>query len=44
MGTSVWVPVDIQPGSLAMLCYFPDIADGMPHAFHGMYTIVEVAE
>jgi len=41
-GTSVWLPVDLAAGNLIMLCYFPDMADGMPHAYHGMYSIVEV--
>lgn len=40
--TSVWLPVDLAAGNLIMLCYFPDMADGMPHASHGMYSIVEV--
>ncbi|HEV2074184.1 MAG TPA: hypothetical protein VGR29_11150 [Thermomicrobiales bacterium] len=44
MGTSQWIVADIQPGTLIMICFFPDIEDGMPHAFYGMYTIVEVAE
>lgn len=43
-GTSQWIVADLQPGTLIMLCFFPDMADGMPHAYHGMYTIVEVAE
>lgn len=42
-GTSQWVYVpDMPAGPLVMLCFFPDIQDGMPHALHGMYTIVEV--
>lgn len=44
MGTSLWVYVpDVQAGSMVLLCFFPDLADGMPHAFHGMYAIVEVS-
>ncbi len=43
-GTSQWIVADIQPGTLIMICFFPDIQDGMPHAFYGMYTIVEVGE
>lgn len=42
-GTSIWVPVDLTAGYLAMFCFFPDIADGMPHAYHGMYKVLEVA-
>lgn len=43
-GTSQWVVADVQPGSLIMLCFFPDIADGLPHVYHGMVDIVEVAD
>ena len=43
-GTTTWVPVDLEAGSYAMLCFFPDIADGMPHAAKGMYAVVEVRE
>lgn len=43
-GTSIWTPVDLEPGTYGLVCFFPDIADGMPHAYHGMYTIVEVGE
>lgn len=44
MGTAVWLPVDLSAGSHLIACFFPDMADGMPHAYHGMYTVVEVAE
>lgn len=43
-GTTQWIVADIQPGTLIMICFFPDIEDGLPHAFHGMYTILEVPE
>jgi hypothetical protein len=43
-GTSQWIVADVQPGNLLLICFFPDISDGLPHAFHGMYNIVEVAE
>jgi hypothetical protein len=42
-GTSTWVPVDLEPGKYVLVCFFPDISDGMPHAYHGMYAVVEVA-
>lgn len=41
--TSQWVTVDLEPGRYLLICFFPDAADGMPHAYHGMYSIVEVA-
>jgi hypothetical protein len=43
-GTAVWLPVTFEAGTYAMACFFPDITDGMPHAYKGMYTVVEVAE
>lgn len=44
LGTSQWAEITLEPGTLLMLCFFPDMGDGMPHAFHGMYTIVEIGE
>jgi hypothetical protein len=43
-GTSQWVEANLEPGTHILICFFPDLGDGMPHAFHGMYTIVEVSE
>ncbi len=43
-GTSIWIPVDLQPGTYGLVCFFPDIADGMPHAYKGMYTLLNVSE
>jgi hypothetical protein len=42
--TSIWVVADLSPGPLALVCFFPDMADGMPHAYHGMYSLVEIPE
>lgn len=42
--TDIWVPMNLEPGTYLMICFFPDIDDGLPHAYHGMYTIVEVSE
>ncbi len=43
-GTSVWIAVDLEPGTQVLLCFFPDMADGMPHAFKGMYALIEIEE
>ena len=43
-GTAVWVPFNLEAGTYLMGCFFPDIADGMPHTEKGMYTVVEVGE
>lgn len=42
-GTTQWLAVDLQPGTYVMVCFFPDQADMLPHAYHGMYAVVEVA-
>jgi hypothetical protein len=42
-GTSIRITVDVPPGTNGMICFFPDLGDGLPHAFHGMFTVVEVA-
>lgn len=43
-GTSQWIEVkDIQAGTHLLICFFPDMNDGMPHADHGMYSIVEIS-
>lgn len=43
-GTEMWIAVDLEPGTHVLLCFFPDMADGMPHAIKGMYELIEVAE
>jgi hypothetical protein len=44
-GTAMWIAVeDVPAGPMALLCFFPDITDGLPHAYHGMFAVVEVAE
>lgn len=42
-GTATWVPVNVEPGTYVLVCFFPDMGDGLPHAYKGMYSIVEVA-
>lgn len=42
-GATEWLAVDSIPsGSLIMICFAPDQGDGMPHAMHGMYTILQI--
>lgn len=43
-GTSIWLTVDLPPGTHGLTCFFPDLGDGLPHAYHGMFMVVEVAE
>jgi len=43
-GTEMWIAVDLEPGTHVLLCFFPDMADGMPHAMKGMYELLEVGE
>ncbi len=42
--TSTWVSVDLEPGTYAALCFFPDKASGEPHAFMGMYNVFQVKD
>ena len=42
MGASEWIATDLAPGTYVLVCYVPDIASGMPHAYLGMYDIVTV--
>ena len=42
-GVSIWVQIDnLEAGTYGLICFFPDEGDGLPHAYHGMYTIFEV--
>lgn len=43
-GTTTWHLIDLAPGTYVLACFYPDIEDGLSHAYHGMYTLVEVAE
>jgi hypothetical protein len=42
--TSMWITVDLQAGTHGLICFFPDLSDGMPHSYHGMYNVIEVAD
>lgn len=42
--TSIWVSVTLEPGTYAAVCFFPDAESGIPHAYEGMYAIIEVEE
>ena len=39
---TAWLPVDLEPGHYVMVCFVPDVASGMPHAFEGMYEVITV--
>ena len=41
--TSLWVEVDLTAGTYVLLCFWPDMADGMPHAMHGMYQVITIS-
>jgi hypothetical protein len=43
-GTSTWVSVNLEPGTYALLCFFPDEGDGMPHAMKGMHAVIVISE
>lgn len=42
--TSMWITVDLAAGTHGLVCFFPDMGDGMPHSYHGMYAVIEVDE
>lgn len=42
--TTMWLEVDLQPGTYVLLCFFPDQADGMPHAMHGMFEVITIGD
>ncbi|MDQ3526218.1 MAG: hypothetical protein M3451_14365, partial [Chloroflexota bacterium] len=41
-GTTIWVTMDLEAGTYAALCFFPDPETGMPHAAMGMYIVFTV--
>ena len=41
-GRTATFPVDLTPGTYAMLCFVPDAKDGKSHVEHGMITQFEV--
>jgi len=42
-GTSSWIVGNLTAGTYLLACFFPDEADGQPHANHGMFAIVKVS-
>lgn len=40
--TVMWFPLSLEAGTYGLACFYPDIADGLPHAYHGMYDVIEV--
>ncbi len=43
-GTATWHLLDLEPGTYVLACFFPDAQDGMSHASHGMYNVIEIVE
>lgn len=43
-GVTTWTSFNLEPGTYAALCFFPDKASGMPHAAMGMYDVFVVAK
>jgi hypothetical protein len=42
-GGTIWLPVDLQPGTYVLTCYVADPETGMPHEMLGMLQIVTVS-
>lgn len=43
-GTTMWVTLTLEPGTYGLVCFFPDLESGTPHAYLGMWTVVDIAE
>ena len=43
IGTATWHEVELEAGTHLVSCFFPTAGTGVPHAFMGMYDVVEVA-
>ncbi len=41
-GATAWLPATLEPGYYVVVCFVPDVASGMPHAFDGMYGVFTV--
>jgi uncharacterized cupredoxin-like copper-binding protein len=44
VGGTSYMPVDLQPGRYALICFLPDLTDGKQHFEHGMVQQFEVGE
>lgn len=40
--TTMWMSLELEAGTYAGICFFPDEETGMPHAFMGMHMVFEV--
>jgi hypothetical protein len=41
-GKTGWIPVTLEAGTYIIICFIPDIESGMPHAYHGMYQVINL--
>ena len=41
-GVENLIPVNLEPGEYALLCFLPDHKDGKPHVAHGMFRQITV--
>src|SRR5215207_2588760 len=44
MGATEWIAADLESGTYILVCFVPDIASGMPHAYLGMVDVVIVGD
>jgi len=42
-GQSVWLPVNLDPGTYVALCFVTDPNTGQPHIMQGMFTVFTIA-
>ena len=38
----MWMPLTLEAGTYAGICWFPDRKTGMPYAMMGMHTVFTV--
>lgn len=43
-GVTTWIELELDAGTYGLVCFVPDQEDGSAHAYHGMYTVIEVGE
>jgi hypothetical protein len=43
IGVVQWVPVTLEAGTYAAICWFPTAGTGLPHAMNGMHTVFTVS-
>jgi hypothetical protein len=43
-GVTTWLELELDAGMYVLVCFVQDQEDGEAHAYHGMYTVLEVTD